>query len=102
MRPGPPAPRPNTSPSSPAPAISGYGSRPLPAREQREAGLNALVETARDLTLPYTLHALLKVITRRARLLLHVDMSYISFPTETDGDPAATSTYTPRTARPPR
>ncbi|WP_310723938.1 helix-turn-helix domain-containing protein [Streptomyces sp. N2A] len=56
-------------------------------REQREAGLNALVETARDLTLPYTLHALLKVITRRARLLLHVDMSYISFPAETDGDP---------------
>ncbi|MFG2893111.1 helix-turn-helix domain-containing protein [Streptomyces sp. NPDC048248] len=55
-------------------------------REQREAGLNALVETARDLTLPYTLTALLKVITQRARRLLHLDMSYISFPAEREGD----------------
>ncbi|MCF6524127.1 helix-turn-helix domain-containing protein [Streptomyces sp. JJ36] len=57
------------------------------SQQRREAGLNALVETARDLTLPYTLDALLKVITRRARALLHVDMSYISFPSEAaDGD----------------
>ncbi|NEE32656.1 transcriptional regulator, partial [Streptomyces sp. SID7982] len=34
-------------------------------RQQREAGLSALVDTARDLTLPYNLDALLKVITRR-------------------------------------
>lgn len=48
-------------------------------RRQREAGLSALVDTARDLTHPYDLDTLLKVITRRARLLLSLDMSYISF-----------------------
>jgi GAF domain-containing protein len=48
-------------------------------RRQREAGLSALVDTARDLTQPYTLDALLKVITRRARLLLGLDMSWVSF-----------------------
>ncbi|MGH3433665.1 MAG: helix-turn-helix domain-containing protein, partial [Thermocrispum sp.] len=53
-------------------------------QQQREAGLNALVETARDLTLPYSLDALLKVITRRTRMLLHVDMAYISFPSESE------------------
>ncbi|OCC08636.1 helix-turn-helix domain-containing protein [Streptomyces sp. PTY087I2] len=47
-------------------------------RQQREAGLSALVDTARDLTLPYNLDALLKVITRRARLLLGLDMSWVS------------------------
>ncbi|WP_267246441.1 helix-turn-helix domain-containing protein [Streptomyces sp. PR69] len=48
-------------------------------RQQREAGLSALVDTARDLTLPYHLDALLKVITRRARLLLGLDMSWVTF-----------------------
>ncbi|MFD7299830.1 helix-turn-helix domain-containing protein [Streptomyces pharetrae] len=48
-------------------------------RQQREAGLAALVDTARDLTLPYDLDALLKVITRRARLLLGLAMSWVSF-----------------------
>ncbi|MER6997627.1 helix-turn-helix domain-containing protein [Streptomyces sp. NPDC000410] len=47
-------------------------------RQQREAGLSALVDTARDLTLPYSLDTLLKVITRRARLLLGLDMSWVS------------------------
>ncbi|WP_241989815.1 MULTISPECIES: helix-turn-helix domain-containing protein [unclassified Streptomyces] len=48
-------------------------------RQQREAGLAALVDTARDLTEPYELDALLKVITRRARLLLGLDMSWVTF-----------------------
>ncbi|MFF0389014.1 helix-turn-helix domain-containing protein [Kitasatospora sp. NPDC004615] len=54
-------------------------------RQQREAGLAALVDTARDLAMPYDLDGLLKVITRRARLLLNVDMSYISFPDDEEG-----------------
>ncbi|WP_371498448.1 helix-turn-helix domain-containing protein [Kitasatospora sp. NBC_00374] len=54
-------------------------------RQQREAGLSALVDTARDLAMPYDLDTLLKVITRRARLLLGVDMSYISFPDAQQG-----------------
>ncbi len=58
----------------------------LGRRQQREAGLSALVDTARDLTLPYDLDDLLKVITRRARLLLNLDMAYISFHDEEDGD----------------
>ncbi|MFJ4779874.1 helix-turn-helix domain-containing protein [Streptomyces sp. NPDC088762] len=48
-------------------------------RQQREAGLSALVDTARDLTLPYNLDTLLKVITRRTRLLLGLDMSWVTF-----------------------
>lgn len=48
-------------------------------RQQREAELSALVDTARDLTLPYDLDALLETITRRTRTLLGLDMSYISF-----------------------
>ncbi|MCP3755152.1 helix-turn-helix domain-containing protein [Streptomyces sp. TBY4] len=47
-------------------------------RQQREAGLAALVDTARDLTLPYDVDALLKVITRRARLLLGLDMAWVA------------------------
>ncbi|MET9613358.1 helix-turn-helix domain-containing protein [Kitasatospora indigofera] len=46
---------------------------------QREAELSALVDTARDLSSPFELDALLKVISRRARLLLNLDMAYISF-----------------------
>ncbi|MFJ8001458.1 helix-turn-helix domain-containing protein [Streptomyces sp. NPDC096310] len=48
-------------------------------RQQREAELSALVDTARDLTLPYDLDALLSTITRRTRTLLGLDMSYITF-----------------------
>ncbi|MBV2155113.1 helix-turn-helix domain-containing protein [Kitasatospora sp. SUK 42] len=47
-------------------------------RRQREVGLAALVDTVRDLTLPYTLDSLLKVIVRRTRLLFGVDMSWVS------------------------
>ncbi|MGF1430228.1 helix-turn-helix domain-containing protein [Kitasatospora sp. LaBMicrA B282] len=54
-------------------------------RQQREAGLAALVDTARDLAMPYDLDSLLKVITRRARLLIGVDMSYISYTDEKEG-----------------
>ncbi|MCC3772776.1 helix-turn-helix domain-containing protein [Streptomyces sp. UNOC14_S4] len=66
--------------------------------QQREAGLTALVDTARDLTRAYDQDALLKEITRRARRLLHCDMAYIGFhePEEdafsihtSDGDTAA-------------
>ncbi|MGK5733879.1 helix-turn-helix domain-containing protein [Streptomyces sp. URMC 124] len=46
-------------------------------QQQREAGMSALVDTARDLATPHDLDTLLKVILRRARLLLAVDMSYI-------------------------
>ncbi|MCD9145512.1 helix-turn-helix domain-containing protein [Streptomyces albireticuli] len=44
---------------------------------QREAGLSALVDTARDLATPHDVGTLLQVILRRARLLLAVDMAYI-------------------------
>ncbi|WP_436769444.1 GAF domain-containing protein, partial [Streptomyces sp. URMC 123] len=57
----------------------------LDRRQQREAGLFALVETARDLAMPYDLDTLLKVITRRARTLLGLDMSYIGLPDEEQG-----------------
>ncbi|QES48321.1 transcriptional regulator [Streptomyces venezuelae] len=58
----------------------------LGRRQQREAVLSALVDTAHDLTLPYDLDALLRVIARRARLLLNLDMAYISFHDEETGD----------------
>jgi sugar diacid utilization regulator len=51
---------------------------------QREADFSALVDTARELTTSGDLDALLRVITRRARLLLGVDMSYISFPDDAE------------------
>ncbi|WP_441245158.1 helix-turn-helix domain-containing protein [Kitasatospora sp. McL0602] len=54
-------------------------------RQQREAGLSALVDTARDLTLPYSLDSLLTVITRRARLLLGLDMSWVGLIDLADG-----------------
>ncbi|MFF5444582.1 helix-turn-helix domain-containing protein [Streptomyces sp. NPDC012888] len=58
----------------------------LGRHQQREAVLSALVDTAHDLTLPHDLDALLRVITRRARLLLNLDMAYISFHDEETGD----------------
>ncbi|MCP2303179.1 DNA-binding transcriptional regulator, PucR family [Actinokineospora globicatena] len=50
---------------------------------QREADFSALVDTAREFTVVADVDSLLKMITRRTRLLLGVDMAYISFP---DGD----------------
>lgn len=64
----------------------GLGIQALAERQQqREAGLSALVDTARDLANPHDLDTLLKVITRRARLLLAVDMSYIGMPDDAEG-----------------
>ncbi|GLF92639.1 helix-turn-helix domain-containing protein [Streptomyces yaizuensis] len=54
-------------------------------RQQREAGLSALLDTARDLVVPHDLNGILKVITRRSRLLLGADMAYVSFPGPEDG-----------------
>lgn len=48
----------------------------------REAVFSSLVDAARELTASAPLDVLLRVITRRARLLLGVDMAYISFPDE--------------------
>ncbi|WP_432116683.1 GAF domain-containing protein, partial [Streptomyces sp. S1] len=45
---------------------------------RREAGLDALTDTARDLTLSYDLDGLLHVITRRARRLLGLDLAYVT------------------------
>lgn len=45
---------------------------------RRQIGLSALVDTARELTLPYDLDGLLNVIARRARFLLNLDMSWVS------------------------
>ncbi|MCX5196042.1 helix-turn-helix domain-containing protein [Streptomyces sp. NBC_00249] len=47
-------------------------------REQREAALTALVDTAQDLTSPYDIDGLLRLITRRARRLLGFDMAWLS------------------------
>jgi len=52
----------------------------LDRRQQREADLSSLVDTARDLAAPYDLDTVLQVITRRARLLLGADMAYVSLP----------------------
>ncbi|MEV8327523.1 helix-turn-helix domain-containing protein [Kitasatospora sp. NPDC056731] len=54
-------------------------------RQQREAGLSALLDTARDLLVPDTLDEVLKAVTRRSRLLLGADMAYVSFPGPEDG-----------------
>ncbi|MFJ5261649.1 helix-turn-helix domain-containing protein [Streptomyces sp. NPDC088387] len=47
-------------------------------RRQREAGLDALAETARELTLPYDLETFLGVAVRRARHLLGCDVGWIN------------------------
>ncbi|MER0245058.1 GAF domain-containing protein [Streptomyces sp. HSW2009] len=52
--------------------------------QRRESGLSALVDTARELSHPQDLHTVLRAVTRRSRLLLGLDMSWISFP---DDDP---------------
>ncbi|MER8042875.1 helix-turn-helix domain-containing protein [Streptomyces sp. NPDC094032] len=50
----------------------------LARREQREEGLAALLDTTRDLTLPYDLDGLLRVITRRAKRLLGLDLACVT------------------------
>ncbi|MER7536396.1 helix-turn-helix domain-containing protein [Streptomyces sp. NPDC097704] len=45
---------------------------------RRGAGLAGLTDTARDLTLSYDLDSLLRVITRRARRLLGLDLAYVT------------------------
>ncbi|ASU79667.1 hypothetical protein CDG81_16895 [Actinopolyspora erythraea] len=52
----------NTSPSSP----------------RREEGMAALVETARDLTRPREIDPLLRLVVKRARLLLNLDMAWLA------------------------
>ena len=47
-------------------------------QRSREAELSALYETARDLTAIRDLDAILAAIVRRARQLLHADMTYLS------------------------
>ncbi|WP_307835456.1 helix-turn-helix domain-containing protein [Streptomyces adelaidensis] len=58
----------------------------LARRQQRETELSALVDTARDLTLPYELDELLGTITRRTRRLFGMDMSYVAVRDEAAGD----------------
>ena len=54
-------------------------------QRSREAELSALFETARDLTAIRDLDAILAAIVRRARQLLHADMTYLSLNDELDG-----------------
>ncbi|MFJ8888285.1 helix-turn-helix domain-containing protein [Streptomyces sp. NPDC102402] len=55
-------------------------------RRQREAELAALVDTALDLTAPSRLDATLRLITRRARLLLNTDLACTALADEATGD----------------
>ncbi|MEV6328475.1 helix-turn-helix domain-containing protein [Streptomyces sp. NPDC051909] len=50
----------------------------LARRERRGSGLDALADTARDLTHPYDLDGLLRLIVRRARRLLDLDLACIT------------------------
>ncbi|HEV7146923.1 MAG TPA: GAF domain-containing protein, partial [Pedococcus sp.] len=54
-------------------------------QRQREAELSALYETANDLTAIRDVDAILSAIVRRARSLLHADMTYLSLNDEADG-----------------
>lgn len=54
-------------------------------QRSREAELSALYETARDLTAIRDLDAILAAIVRRARQLLHADMTYLSLNDEQEG-----------------
>ncbi len=54
-------------------------------QRSREAELSALYETARDLTAIRDLDEILAAIVRRARALLHADMTYLSLNDETEG-----------------
>ena len=60
--------------------------RELIARQRsREAELSALYETASDLTAIRDVDAILTAIVRRARQLLHADMTYLSLNDEAEG-----------------
>lgn len=50
----------------------------LERHRQREAGLSALLDIVRELSSSSDLDTLLKALTRRARLLLGTDMSFVS------------------------
>lgn len=50
----------------------------LARREQRGLALDALADTARDLTHPYDLDGLLRLIVRRARRLLDLDLACVT------------------------
>jgi sugar diacid utilization regulator len=54
-------------------------------QRQREAELSALYETANDLTAIRDVDAVLAAIVRRARQLLHADMTYLSLNDEDEG-----------------
>ncbi|HSE71745.1 MAG TPA: GAF domain-containing protein [Nocardioidaceae bacterium] len=54
-------------------------------QKQREAELSALYETANDLTAIRDVDAILTAIVRRARQLLHADMTYLSLNDEEEG-----------------
>ena len=54
-------------------------------QRSREAELSALFETARDLTAIRDLDEILAAIVRRARQLLHADMTYLSLNDELEG-----------------
>ncbi|CAL9553161.1 hypothetical protein SUDANB32_04477 [Streptomyces sp. enrichment culture] len=56
----------------------------LERRQQRSAALATLVDTASDLASPHTVEDTLKIITRRARLLLGVDVSWVTLPAADD------------------
>jgi sugar diacid utilization regulator len=52
----------------------------LDRRQQWSAGLTSLVDTACELAAPHTVEDTLKIITRRARLLLGADVSWVTLP----------------------
>ncbi|MEV6957695.1 helix-turn-helix domain-containing protein [Streptomyces sp. NPDC051207] len=52
----------------------------LDRRQQWSAGLTSLVDTACDLAAPHSVEDTLKIITRRARLLLGADVSWVTRP----------------------
>ena len=54
-------------------------------QRQREAEMSALYETASDLTAIRDVDAILAAIVRRARSLLHADMTYLSLNDEEEG-----------------
>ena len=64
-------------------------------QRQREAEMSALYETANDLTAIRDVDAILAAIVRRARSLLHADMTYLSLTTR----PTGRRTCGSRTAR---
>ncbi|MCT7357195.1 GAF domain-containing protein, partial [Streptomyces sp. 15-116A] len=56
----------------------------LERRQQWSAALTTLVDTASDLASPHTVEDTLKIITRRARLLLGADISWVTLPAPED------------------